>query len=197
MKDTFTIRETPQVFIWWTNAYGEAHQQIFTDQTADKVLFDRAKMLWHPVHRANGGDLVGWVKFAIRSTDTDATEVAAVPIGAEYHTIERKVDNGWEQTRRPFLTEEITPELEQYYQAMTTAIRLKWPQHTKKKPGRRKMDCNAWAEEQARQGRTVADIFDEWRRRYTEETGEAEYQKVDDPRRYLTEVMSRVRRVKK
>jgi len=92
---------------------------------------------------------------------------------------------------------EPTPESRQWYAETLQAIRLKWPQHTKKKPGRRKMDCNAWAEEQARQGRTVADIFDEWRRRYTEETSEAEYQGVDDPRRYLTEVMSRTRRVKK
>lgn len=140
MEDTFTIRETPHYFIGWTNGYGEARQAIFTYQEAEAVLFNRAKVLWHPVRRENASALLGWVKFTIRDIDEDTAKVTAFPIGAEYHTVVKRVvtDDGYtgeEHATIPRMSKEIAPELEQYYQAMLQAIRQKWPQRTKNKPG--------------------------------------------------------------
>lgn len=131
MEHTFTIRETSQSFTDWTNRYGEARQAIFTYQEAEAVLYNRAKVLWHPVRRENANTLLGWVKFRIRATEPDVTEVTATAIGAEYHTVVKRVvtDDGYvgeEHTTIPFVSKEIGPELEQYYQAMMQAIRQKW-----------------------------------------------------------------------
>ena len=93
---------------------------------------------------------------------------------------------------------EPTPAARQWYADTLQAIRQKWPQRTKKKPGRHKMKCNAWAEEQAREGRTVAEVFEEWRRRYREENGGDPESAADEglanPRAYLTEVMQRAQK---
>jgi hypothetical protein len=146
------------------------------------------------VKQANGSAVLGWVKFAIQKTDNDQTHVTAQLIGAEYHAIKRKVDagDGWigeEWVNVPFKSKEIAPELEQYYQAMMQAIRQKWPQRTKKAPGRHKMKCNAWAEEQAREGRTLDEILPEWCDRYKEENGAAAFTLLDDPRKSCAEAM--------
>lgn len=195
MEDTFTIRETPQSFTDWTNRYGRTHQAVFNEQNIQKPEFGRVHYLSHPVRRQSSDRaLLGWVKFTIRDFDEDTIGVTAFPIGAEYHTVIKQVttDDGYtgeEHTTIPRMSREIAPELEQYFQTMMQAIRQKWPQRTKKKPGRHKMKCNAWAEEQARQGRTVDDILDDWCKRYSQENGAEELARLDDPRKSCAEAM--------
>lgn len=196
MEDTFTIRETPHYFIDWTDAYGEARQAIFDNQNFQGQSSTNTYSLSHPVRRENASTLLGWVRFTIRDIGGGTIEVTAFPIGAEYHTVVKRVvtDDGYtgeEHTTIPRMSKEIAPELEQYYQAMIQAIRQKWPQRTKKKPGRHKLKCNAWAEEQARQGRTVDDILDEWCKRYSQENGAGELDRLDDPRKSCAEAMRR------
>ena len=141
MEHTFTIRETPEYFIGWTNSYGRTHQAVFGDQNIQKPEFGRVHYLSHPVRRQpQDRALLGWVKFTIRDIDEGTIEVTAFPIGAEYHTVVKRVvtDDGYtgeEHTTIPRMSKEIAPELEQYFRAMIQAIRQKWPQRTKNKPG--------------------------------------------------------------
>lgn len=138
MEHTFTIRKTPHHFTDWTNAYGQTHQAVFSDQYLSMSQSVNMYILSHPVRRENTSALLlGWVKFRINDIGGGAIEVAAFPIGAEYHAVVKRVvtDDGYtgeEHTTIPRMSKEIAPELEQYFRAMIQAIRQKWPQRTKK-----------------------------------------------------------------
>lgn len=86
---------------------------------------------------------------------------------------------------------EPTPEARQWLAGTMDAIGRKWPQKSRKKSGRHKMECNAWAEERAKQGKTVDDILADWCELYAQEQGAERLESLASPREYLAEIMRR------
>lgn len=65
----------------------------------------------------------------------------------------------------------IRPELSEFLRALVMAIRKRYG-GALKPPGRKKLACNRWAEDQAREGKTVKDVWLEYCDRYQAETGD-------------------------